>query len=363
MSTVQDKKIGRFDDLVAVFGTPLEKDAITQWADAMKAGNLLAFKWCNIKKAKKLREHFGMSPKDFRKFVVNGRKGIIETLMSEKKWDEINYPHVPSVAMSRYTKAFTKNDGTRFSAFANDKTAKVNSAVLFPYDILRGLNASGDDVLARKQWDAMKLDTQASLIPVIDVSGSMSGCRAAGQITCMDAAVALGVFLSMKNKGAFQNTFINFSETPTIHRINPRANLSTIFRDVMRSQWGGSTNFKAAYKEILRHAVAAKATQDELPKYIVVLSDMQFNDCGGGTSFEDMAKEFKAHGYTLPTIVFWCMNSMYGNFPTTAQKGNVAMVSGFSPAVLKAVLSANISAISPKNIMEEAIKPYRDLLK
>lgn len=363
MTTIANKKIGRFDDLTVFFGTHLEQDAIRFWVDAMKAGNFLAFKWCNIKKASKIRNYLGMSPKEFRKFIVDGRKGILESVMTEKRWAEIEYSHVPSVAMSRYTKAFQKNDTARFTAWAAN-TTDVKAGALYPYDVLRALEANpANEDVARKQWETIKLDIDASILPIIDTSGSMSGARAAGKLTCMDVAVSLGVFIAMRNKGAFNNMFINFSEMPTVQKIDPNKPLRDTFNQVKFTDWGGSTNFTAAYELILNHAIHSKATKDQMPKFILVLSDMQFNHAvRGGTAFEQMRDKFNKAGYDLPTIVFWNLNAAYGNYPSSSVMKDVAMVSGFSPAILKTIVSGNVPIITPKSIMEETIKPYLDLI-
>ena len=56
---------------------------------------------------------------NFKRIVRSMRKqiGVVESLMSAGKWDEIKYPEVPSRAMMIYRKAFMKHDEARFNEF------------------------------------------------------------------------------------------------------------------------------------------------------------------------------------------------------------------------------------------------------
>ena len=74
---------------------------------------------------------------------------------------------------------------------------------------------------------------------------------------------------------------------------------------------GGSTNFVKAFKYILKVAVANKLSQEDLPKTIVVFSDMQFNGNydNSMTSHEQIKKTYEELGYKLPNIVYWDDNT------------------------------------------------------
>ena len=84
-----------------------------------------------------LEKHLGLSPKEYRKMLVEKTK-VVEQLMCARDWSAITYNHVPSLAMSRYTKAFTKNDSVRFDEFKNSATT-IKAGALYPYDVLKSL--------------------------------------------------------------------------------------------------------------------------------------------------------------------------------------------------------------------------------
>ena len=106
------------------------------------------------------------------------------------------------------------------------------------------------------------------------------------------------------------------------------------------------TNIEAVFDLILQTAINANMKQDELPTNILILSDMEFNMATRSYSrslneklFATIAKRFAKHGYKLPRLVFWNILSRTGTIPVKENELGVALVSGFSPAVVNMVLS------------------------
>jgi hypothetical protein len=67
-----------------------------------------------------------------------------------------------------------------------------------------------------------------------------------------------------------------------------------------------------------------------------------------------MKEEYEKAGYKLPKIVFWNLACHYGT-PAECSDDSVAMVSGFSPSIMKAILNAE--EFNPLSIMMEALEP------
>ena len=116
------------------------------------------------------------------------------------------------------------------------------------------------------------------------------------------------------------------------------------------------TNLHAAFSKILDVAVKNEVPQAEMPEMLLILSDMQFNQCVryDNSAMEMIQRKYTAAGYTVPQIVFWNLNSS-DNVPVKADETGVALVSGFSPAIVKALLSANMGDFTPEGIMMETI--------
>jgi hypothetical protein len=85
---------------------------------------------------------------------------------------------------------------------------------------------------------------------------------------------------------------------------------------------------------------------------LLVLSDMQFDQCVryDDSAMEMIERRYAQAGYTVPHIVFWNLNS-HNNVPVTAHKSGAALVSGFSPSIMSALLSADVSQFTPEGIM------------
>lgn len=341
-------EVGRFDDLFAFFDTPVEKEAIRYWVTQITSGNALAAKWAprtrSAKKeyARKIIKVLGCPEQAYRK-LVKMHSDTVEQLMSSKQWDQIDYSKLPSLASARLGKAFTRNDAERYQNYLNGLVtgeSKVNAGAVYPHDVLNSLR-EGNIALAEAQWNGLTdyVGSDLNFIPMVDVSGSMC-CPVSGSTTAMDVAISLGMYLSQRNKTAFHGHMLTFSQKPKIVDITGLT-LHKAYEKVRRMDWGFNTNFQKAYEHILNLALSNKVSQADMPHMMIVLSDMQFDKADGGfrndSAFVKMAKRFKDAGYEMPRMVFWNLNGN-SNVPVTV-KEHASLVSGFSPAVMKAVLA------------------------
>jgi len=356
--------LGRWDDLLIFTHPEVKSIAFDLIHAALKAGNGLCAKWMPRKgpQAQELRTSFGWTPKFYRKRLVELTK-VVETAMCAKQWGTINFEHVPSLAMSRYLTAFHKNAGQAFLDYKNKLVkgeAKVNAAAVYPYDIIKSLQAGGDKTVCDVQWNSLPdyMDGQ-NILPMVDVSGSM-GSSVGGnpKLSCLDVAVSLGLYLSDKNKGVFKDLFLTFS--PKSEFVHLKGTLSQKLSQMIKSNWDMSTNLHKAFDLILGLAIKNKLPAEDMPSALLILSDMQFNAC---TKFDDSAyqmidrKYFEA-GYKMPGIVFWNLNA-HDNAPVAFNEQGTAMVSGFSPAIMKSILAADFASMTPEAIMKSAVMVNR----
>jgi hypothetical protein len=364
-------ELGRWDDLFVFKTKPMKDVAYTMLGDALRAKNGLAAKWTPRKGevAREIREHFGMSPKFYRKSLVT-MTNVVETAMCAKDWDSINFSHVPSVASARYKKAFSRNT-TKFAEYVaalvkGDPSVKVNAAAVFPYDVLKGIGTYGasynktekDHIIA--QWNALpNYVGDASILPLVDVSGSMS-CAAggSGSTTCMDVAVSLGLYLADKNKGAFKDTFLTFSGSPEL--LTLKGDIIQKMEQMVKSKWAMNTDINKAFAKILDTAVKGSVPQADMPAMVLILSDMQFDQCvtHDDSAMQMIERKYEAAGYTMPQVVFWNLKSS-GNAPVAADKSGAALVSGFSPAIVAALLGADMDEFTPEGIMLKTVMKDR----
>jgi len=303
---------------------------------------------------------------------------VVETQMCAKDWDNINFNHVPSVASSRYKKAFSRHTDKykewTAALVSKDpevaKTVKVNAGAVYPYDVLKGLICTYgarydydnlNHILA--QWEALpNFVGDANILPLVDVSGSMTspagGHNSKSSTTCLDVAVSLGLYLADKNKGKFKDTFLTFSSDPQL--LHLKGNILDKMKQMVTSKWEMNTNLHKAIDKILETAIAANVPQEEMPSILLILSDMQFDQC---TRFDDSAmqmivRKYSEAGYTMPNIVFWNLNDS-DNVPVKFDDKGVALVSGFSPAIVKGILAADLDDFTPEAIMLKTIMSER----
>lgn len=368
---------GRWDDLLVLVGTYLENDAFTLISDAIIAENGLCAKWMPRKGviAEKLRKFTGMSPKQYRKSLV-GLTNVVETKMCAKDWDSIEFGKLPSVASARYQKAFGKNAYESYSAYIQSLVkgeAKINAGAVYPYDVVKSLNY-GNTAVANEQWKALPNYMEGAndmILPVVDVSGSMETPAGGNKnVTCMNVAISLGLYISERNEGPFKDAFITFSDSPQLQVLS--GSLNDRYAQMSRADWGMSTNLEATFKLILNQATKHKLSQGEMPNKILILSDMEFNSAtnsGSGwysrspksewnpTAQQMIEKMYEDAGYKMPQIVYWNIQSRNGGVPVSFDKQGTALVSGFSPAIMTSLLGGDIE--SPQQIMDKTILSER----
>jgi hypothetical protein len=232
------------------------------------------------------------------------------------------------------------------------------------------------------------------LVPLVDVSASMAG-------EPMEVAIALGILVSELTHPTFRDRVLTFESSPSWVDLSSCGSIGDKVRTVQRAPWGGSTDFAAACERILDAAQRAKLTPGEIPD-LIVFSDMQFDQAGvkaggiydpyGGrgkgyglgkgkgqtrgrgtgcyghrsqpssweTHLERLQRRFAEVGmavcgepYAAPRIIFWNLRGNTAGCPATADAPNTQLLSGFSPALLKLVMSgADIVAED-----EEVVQP------
>ena len=310
--------------------------------------------------AGKLIKALKVTPKEYRKALVEGCK-TVEQQMCSKKWNEIEYSKVPSVAINKYNKAWYRNDKERFEKYIEDVKAgksKINASAIFPHDIIKdalyttgwSMSIKGLNDAQIAQWNALPNwlgDSVNSLIPVCDTSGSMYGLP-------IQICLALGLYISERNQGPFKDAFITFSQNPKMQIL--KGDINQRLSQLVHAEWGQNTNLTGVFELILRKAKEVNLSEEMMPKTILVISDMEFDCCGNLTNYEMIKKAYNVSGYQCPQIAFWNVNGRAGNVPVTVNKQGVALVSGASPSVIKAVLT---NQLNPVNIMDSIIETER----
>lgn len=363
---------GRWDD--AIESLPVKSHAFKVAAaalkDAIDSGNGLAAKWTPRKGdiAVALREEWEMSPKQYRKYIVT-RTNVVETLMCNKEWDKIAFDKLPSLAGLRYQKAFSKNAAAQYEKFKNALVkgeAKINVSTLFPHNIVANIrHGAGYRCVVDAQWKALPdylNDLSGKVLCMSDVSGSMES-NVGGNVTAMDVSIALGLYTSERLRGPFKDMVLTFSGNPKLHKVTGNT-ITERIGNLDYHNWDTSTDIQKAFELVLKTGVQNKVPQSDMPETIIIISDMEFNQCVRNgdsiTNYGGIKRQYADAGYNLPQIVFWNVNGRAGNNPVKHDAAGTAMVSGYSPSILQSVLTGK--DFDPTGVMFETVmKPRYDV--
>ena len=371
----------RWDSLYELVATPCEHDmwnlVRTQWLEDF--GNMkhnkpisLMAKWLasvNASSKKtcmlghKTARELGLSESMYRRALSKLRAylKIVEKSMSAQEWATIEYSAVPSYAMKNYSQAFARHDRDRFSSYKESLEQKIadgtisqkdiKSATLFPYDLVRKYidNDTSDwfrsnyigpyDTITEAQWKALPdyLDEEANVVVMADVSGSMYSPN----YQPISASLGLALYFAQHNKGIYHNKYMTFTDHPSFLTINENASL----RDQLAQAWsegvGYSTNLERAFMYILDTAIENNVKPEEMPKALVVVSDMEIDPFFRGYKLdflEEMTRRFHKAGYSIPRILLWNVSARSNTFHAKSTNPNVVLASGYSASAFTSIV-------------------------
>lgn len=342
----------------------------------------LIFKWLKSENAssiktkqlaKKTREAFDMTAREYRKLLSYGREKtkVLERLMSANEWDKIDFSKIPSKAGLIYKNAFARRDilAKRYETFAKSDETKVNADALYPHDIAHMALKKGvryEDIespkrlMLQKYWDNLKdfyNGREENGLAVVDVSGSMYW-------TPMEVAISMGAYIADKAHGPFANHFITFSAYPELVEFKG-VDIVDKFNRCVNADWGMNTNIQAVFDMLLDTAKKKRVRPEDMPTRLYIFSDMEFDECvffdnssfklsqdiwGGwsrrngvnsieevNSNLEHIKQHWEAAGYKMPSIIFWNLASRQNRIPAIGE--GFSYISGFSPVMIENILS------------------------
>jgi hypothetical protein len=346
----------RFDcDLISLYGG-LSVSLLGKWLPSINASSKTSKRLGRM-----IASHLGLSEKQYRVALRTLREkiNIVEQPMCSQEWSQIDYSKVPSRASFMYRKAFAKRDEERYSSFLESVEkgeAKIKASTLFPSDIVHEYLHKGaqNDKTIDLQWQAlpnyMEGESFNGLV-VADVSGSME--MDGGQP--MAASIGLAMYIAERNTcDLWKNKFLTFSESPELQTIVGHS-IGQRIRNLEGAPWGMNTDLMAVFKTVLSAAENNNLSQAEMPQKLIIISDVQFDRCcrsNKRTNFEQIEKLYRKSGYKMPQLVFWNVRSS-DNVLVKADDTGTCLVSGYSPSILKTVLTGEI--VTPVQTMMDTV--------
>lgn len=290
----------------------------------------------------------------YRKTLSSLRKylKIVEVYMCAKEWGSIDYSAVPSRANLFYNNAFLRNDKERRELYLDSLQkgeTKINASVLFPHDIVSKYS-SKYDITLEELWKSLPdfVNGNGKTICVADGSGSMNSKIPNTKISCLDVANSLAIYFSERCSGEFKDNYITFSNRPQLVDLSNANSLKEKIVIAKKYCEVSDTDIQAVFTLILGTAINKNLKQEDIPDNILILSDMEFNSCTevgcyderiNKRLFQYISDSYKLYGYKLPRIIFWNIYSRSKTIPIKENELGVTLVSGFSPNIVKMVLS------------------------
>lgn len=377
---------GRYDDLYTLIGTSLEDDMWRVMKEQFEADRIalengesvsLLAKWIKTADASSentrrlgilTAKRLGYSVYEFKRIVRALRKqiGIVEAKMSANEWDEIVYNTVPSRAMMIYRNAFARHDSERYAEYINKAVngeETIHAATLYPYDIAekfleqyyygrKGSLTEQEIQALEAQWRQLPdyVEDGVNAIVMADVSGSMMCSNGRP----MASSIGLAIYFAEHNQGDYHNLFMTFSANPQIVSLRGET-LEQKIGFVRKAEWGMNTNLHVAFEKVLAIAVKNHTPAADMPRSIIVISDMEIDRCSDETwTFYDQVRaEYRYYGYEIPNVVFWNVNSRNDVFHADANRQGVQLVSGQSAATFKQLMQT--VGMTPTEAMEHVI--------
>ena len=387
-------EFGRWDDMYSLVGTDLG-DVMWSYMQAQlfidinnmmdkKPISLLA-KWLkSINTSSKesqilgklTAKNFGLTERDYRitLSILRDYINVVESHMSNGEWNQIDFEKVPSKAMMNYRNAFAKRAPDRFAAFIADVQSgekKINSAAVYPYEIVERMHLNYDyyyendyasfevnyDPILEEQWRALPnyVEKASNFLVMADTSGSMTGRP-------MATSLSLAIYFAERNTGAFKDLFMTFSSEPRFVKLqgNTLAEKVNCIESIV-----DHTNLEYAFDEVLNVAIRHKIPVEDMPKAIIVISDMEIDrfqyDNRAWSFLEVMEHKFNSFGYELPKVVMWNVSSLRTTFLERYTNPKVQFISGSSPSVFKSLINS-IDKSAYQLMMDTLSDPIYDVV-
>jgi hypothetical protein len=270
--------------------------------------------------------------------------------------EKIDFEKVPSVCMKihgRPRKAF-ENDfySDDFHDYKNKLAtgeAKINTSAITPVDIYKEYKRGLMNEVLEAQLNQYKFEFDGDVLTVIDTSGSMGGDPE-------NIARGLGVFLMRRNKGRFHNLSLIFAGEPQIYKIDDK--------DTYEESWRNLPEIHEQSTQISKvFAMMQELAEDNanLPKAIVLFSDMQFDSAYDGYTKTEYNKWKNILKDQFPQIIFWnCNESINDSFPVKFDEQGTILLGGNNPRIFFDVMDKinNGQDITPLSFVMDVLNQY-----
>lgn len=293
-----------------------------------------------------LYKALGMNERSYRWLIsdLRGHLQVLEKKMSSGEWGSIEFSKTPSVALMRNSRVLERHEPERWQSFREQVRSgkeKINVGQLAPYEMIQQLFAleGPEDNLELMLGEYIRQHgpKMQDVVIVADTSGSMMSTPGNKGPRPIDVCLSLALIAAQANKGTLHNRYFAFSDRSEEVELQGASYWDKV-RHMRSGPWGMNTNLQAVFNAIRAKMLAGT---DPTVRAVIVISDMQFDSCGGhSTNFERIDRQFAEAGLTRPKLVFWNVSPVGADYPVAAHVSGTILVSGCSPALFQMVVDA-----------------------
>jgi hypothetical protein len=158
---------------------------------------------------------------------------------------------------------------------------------------------------------------------------------------------------------------MTFTDRPHFISLDGCGTLVSAIKKVQNTNVGYGTDLDKAFDYILNHAVANGIKPEDMPKALIVVSDMEIDPYFRGRGKLDFVQrqkvKFAQYGYQLPKLVLWNVEARNDTF--LSQSDEVVLVSGQSASVFKQ-LCGDLNGVTAWDIMLKTLNdPMYDCIE
>ena len=344
-----------------------------------EADNMIA-KWiCSLLFGSKENET-GSTYKKYRKLKASGTAHQWQQLISQNRLIEINFDTVHGRALAqlvsgkflannkledKYEEWIASKPIAKFTGYVYELMAPVKSGYQN-----NNLKKYQKDTINKQFYGLIEtakngMNTDSSLIVVVDSSSSMTARVPGTKVSSYDIAKSMALYFSYLLKGTFQKAYMEFADSCEMRFWKGSTPVEKLQND--RCEAYGSTNFQSVgvtFGKILKSGVP----ESEFPTGILCISDECFNpvynkDGELQSNFSALKSNLRKFGFSEEyvknfKVILWDIpNGYYGEvtqtaFETFADAPNMFYMSGLDGSSIAFVLGTEYNPVAPKTAEE-----------
>lgn len=322
------------------------------------------------------RDFCDLDNKTMRKMKAGGTGHSWQQYISNNRYKEINWGHIPGKALFQLVKGkFLTNQGLQDSYLKWIQTQPVAKFTGYPFELFDAVSANITSYAGvnlsevqkhtyDKQFEGLlqkgaedEGGIKGNVWTALDTSGSMGSAVAGGKTSAYSVCASLGIYFSALNTGAFKDNVIMFDNHSSVMELKGTFTDRVAQIKKATTAWGG-TNFQSVIDEIVRiRTMNPEIPVEDYPTTLLVVSDMQFNPAGNGnwrgswgnnqrgatgynsdTNYNVAMQKLNAVGLPNINIIWWQVTARTGDFPSRLEDEGTAVISGYDGAIISLIL-------------------------